>query len=82
MTAARRWDGQEQVNGGYIVVKPDGEVLCYHSNDHEEFRDYLFRNTHLEYVDCKKFKWSLAYQRDGKTFVEVDASVRFNSVPR
>lgn len=82
MTAARRWDGQEQVNGGYIVVKPDGEVLCYHSNDREEFRDYLFRNTHLEYVDCKKFKWSFAYQRDGKTFVEVDASVRFNSVPR
>lgn len=53
MSATKPWDGVEQVNGGYIVVKPDGDVLCYHANDREEFREYLFRNTAFEYVSAK-----------------------------
>ena len=43
MTAGKPWDGKEQVNGGYISVMDDGDVLCYHSNDREAFRDYLYR---------------------------------------
>lgn len=79
MTASRRWDGQEQVNGGYIVVKDDGEVLCYHANDREEFRDYLFRETYIEYVSCSKHKWGNAYRRnDGKACLMLNASIRFN----
>lgn len=30
MTAGNEWDGKEQVNGGYIVVMDDGDVICYH----------------------------------------------------
>ena len=77
MTAGQVWDGEEQVNGGYIVVMDDGEVLCYHSNDREAFRNYLFKNTHFEYVSAKKYKWSFIFKEDNHYYLPINASVRF-----
>lgn len=78
LTASRKWDGKEQVNGGYIVVKEDGEVLCYHANDREEFRDYLYRETFIEYVSCKKYEWGYAEKdRHGDWILPLNGSVRF-----
>ncbi|WP_303250221.1 HpaII family restriction endonuclease [uncultured Slackia sp.] len=77
MSATKPWDGIEQVNGGYIVVKPDGDVLCYHANDREEFREYLFRNTVFEYVSAKKYGWSLIEKSDGEYLLPVNFSIRF-----
>ena len=77
MSATKPWDGVEQVNGGYIVVKSDGDVLCYHANDREEFREYLFRNTVFEYVSAKKYGWSLIEKSDGEYLLPVNFSIRF-----
>lgn len=77
MSATKPWDGVEQVNGGYVVVKPDGDVLCYHANDREEFREYLFRNTVFEYVSAKKYSWSLIEKIDGEYLLPVNFSIRF-----
>ena len=82
MTAAYRWDGREQVNGGYIVVMDDGDVICYHSNDRESFRDYLYRNTHFEYVSADKYCWSRILKIDGEYYLPLNASVRFNTHTR
>ena len=30
MTPEKNWEGAEDANGGYIVVKRDGSVVCYH----------------------------------------------------
>ncbi len=78
MTAAEPWDGKEQVNGGYICVMDNGDVLCYHSNDREAFRDYLYRNTYFEYVDSKKFKWSWIEKIKNEYLLPLNVSVRFN----
>lgn len=77
MSMTKPWDGVEQVNGGYIVVKPDGDVLCYHANDREEFRSYLFRTTVFEYVSAKKFGWSYIEKNDGEYLLPVNFSIRF-----
>lgn len=79
MTAVKPWDGKEQVSGGYISVMDNGDVLCYHSNDREAFRDYLYRNTHFEYVDSKKYSWSFIEKVDGEYFLPLNVSVRFNT---
>ena len=78
MTAAQVWDGREQVNGGYIVVMDDGDVICYHSNDRESFRDYLYRNTYFEYVSADKYCWSRIMKIDGEYYLSLNASVRFS----
>lgn len=77
MSMTKPWDGVEQVNGGYIVVKPDGEVLCYHANDREEFRSYLFHTTMFEYVSAKKYGWSYIEKSDGEYLLPVNFSIRF-----
>lgn len=82
MTAAKSWDGKEQVNGGYIVVMDDGDVICYHSNDRESFRDYLYRNTCFEYVSADKFAWSRIYSDNGEFYLPLNVSVRFNKHTR
>ena len=79
MTAGKPWDGKEQVNGGYISVMDDGDVLCYHSNDREAFRDYLYRNTHFEYVSADKYVWSRIEKIDGDYYLPLNVSVRFNT---
>lgn len=82
MTAGKPWDGREQVNGGYISVMDDGDVLCYHSNDREAFRDYLYRNTHFEYVAAEKYVWSQIEKIDGEYYLPLNISIRFNTKVR
>ena len=82
MTAGKAWDGKEQVNGGYIVVMDDGDVICYHSSDRESFRDYLYRNTHFEYVSADKYVWSRIIKIDGEYYLPLNLSVRFNTHTR
>ena len=77
ITAGNMWDGKEQVNGGYIVVMDDGDVICYHSSDRETFRDYLYRNTYFEYVSADKYSWKNNKKIDGEYFLPLNISVRF-----
>lgn len=48
MTANKPWDGIIQANGGYIVVKEDGDIVCYHFYDRNQLEDYLFENTYFD----------------------------------
>ena len=82
MTAGKVWDGREQVNGGYIVVMDDGDVVCYHSSDRESFRDYLYKNTHFEYVSADKYVWSRIMKMNGEYYLPLNVSIRFNTHTR
>ena len=82
MTAGKVWDGKEQVNGGYIVVMADGDVLCFHSVDRERFRDYRYRNTHFEYVSTGKYVWGYIEKTEDGYVLPLNMSVRFNTRTR
>ena len=77
MTAAKPWDGKFQATGGHIIVKEDGEVLCYHIYNRNEFRDYLFKNTRLETPDAKRHGFGTIYQENGKNYIKLNLQVRF-----
>ena len=77
MTAAKPWDGRFQATGGHIIVKKDGEVLCYHIYNRNEFRDYLFKNTRLETPDAKRHGFGTIYQENGKNYIKLNLQVRF-----
>ncbi|MBW7838370.1 MAG: HpaII family restriction endonuclease, partial [Chitinophagaceae bacterium] len=42
MMPSKVWTGVLDATGGYLVVKDDGEILCYHIYNRNEFEDYLF----------------------------------------
>lgn len=41
MMPSKVWSGVLDATGGYLIVKSDGEVLCYHIYNRNEFEDWL-----------------------------------------
>ena len=48
MTAAKEWKGRYDANGGYLVVKKDGDIVCYHFYNRNDVEDYVYNNTLFE----------------------------------
>lgn len=77
MTPATVWDGSYQATGGYIVVREDGEVLCYHVYNHNEFQEYLFRNTRLETPSSSRYDFGTIYKNSNNKYIKLNLQVRF-----
>ncbi|WP_339756794.1 HpaII family restriction endonuclease [Algoriphagus aquimarinus] len=77
MMPASVWTGQLDATGGYLVVKEDGEVLCYHIYNRNEFEDYLLRNTKLETASSSRHDFGKAYKVNGNCFFKLNLQIRF-----
>lgn len=71
------WDGMLKAHGGYIIVREDGEVVCYHVYNADEFRAYLFNNTRLETPGTSKHNYGYLYQDEGRLFLKLNLQIRF-----
>ena len=66
MMPATAWSGKFDANGGYLVVKNDGEILCYHFYDRNRFEDYLFSNAYLERSSTTRHEYAaIVKEADG-----------------
>ncbi len=77
MMPAKEWDGKDEANGGYIVVKDDGEVLAYHIYNRDKFEEYLLNNTKFERGSTSKHDFATVYEEDGKHFINLNLQIRF-----
>lgn len=82
MTAGKTWNGIESATGGYIIVKKDGDVLCYHLYNRNFFEDYLFANTTVDRPDAKlkRCDYCHLYKDNGKTYIDFNIQIRFKSI--
>lgn len=48
MTPETPWSGFYNADGGQIVVKKDGDIVCYHIYELNRFRQYLLNATRIE----------------------------------
>ncbi len=77
MMPATAWDGRFDANGGYLVVKKDGEILCYHFYDRNRFEDYLFSNAYLERSSTSRHEYaSIIKEEDGTLSFKLNFQVR------
>ena len=77
MMPATAWSGRFDANGGYLVVKNDGEILCYHFYDRNRFEDYLFSNAYLERSSTTKHKYAtIVKEADGTLSFKLNFQVR------
>lgn len=77
MMPARAWNGQFDANGGYLVVRKDGEILCYHFYDRNRFEDYLFSNAYLERSSTSRHEYaSIIQEEDGTLSFKLNLQVR------
>lgn len=77
MMPSKVWGGQYDATGGYLIVKEDGEVLCYHIYNRNQFEDYLFHNTKLETASSTRHDFGKIYL-DGKIlYFKLNLQIRF-----
>lgn len=77
MEPAKEWSGEDNVNGGYIVVKSNGEVLAYHLYNRDKFRQYLLDNTVFERASTSRHNYAAVYKKDGKFYINLNLQIRF-----
>jgi len=77
MMPATAWNGRYDANGGYLVVKKDGEILCYHFYDRNRFEDYLFSNAYLERSSTSRHKYAeIIKEEDGMLYFKLNFQIR------
>ena len=78
MTPATMWTGQYDATGGIIIVKANGELVCYHIYNRNEFQNYLLNNTRLEQASTSRYNFGNLYRENGRIFLKLNLQVRFN----
>lgn len=77
MMPSKKWSGKYDANGGYLVVKKDGEILCYHFYDQNRFEDFLFKNAYLERGKTHRHGYASLYRgEDGKPYFKLNLQIR------
>lgn len=77
MVPASAWNGQYDVNGGYIVIRSDGELLCYPFYDLNKFENYLFNNAYLEHASTTRHEYaSIIKEEDGSQSFKLNLQIR------
>lgn len=77
MVPSKPWDGFSKAQGGYIVVKENGDVVCYHLYNRDEFRTYLYENTKFDAPSTTRYGYGELYEEDGKLFFKLNLQIRF-----
>ena len=77
MMPASRWNGNYEATGGYIIVKEDGDILCYHIYNRNEFREYLFNNTKFDTPSKSKHHFGVIEEINSKQILKLNLQIRF-----
>jgi hypothetical protein len=80
MTPGKEWDGNEAATGGYIIVKRDGDVVCYHLYNRNFFEEYLLKNTTIDRPSASRYDYAYVYKEDGHYYVDLNIQIRFKSI--
>jgi hypothetical protein len=77
MVPSQEWDTYLSAYGGYIVVREDGMLLCYHLYNDDEFKDYLFNNTKFDTPSSSRHNFGTLYLDDGEQMLNLNLQIRF-----
>ena len=84
LKAGSLWTGTFSATGGYIAVKRNGELLCYHIYNWNDFQDYLLNHTKIDYPDSSPHRCDfgrvLRAEEVGEnkgSFIKLNFQIRF-----
>lgn len=79
MTASTLWDGKSQVNGGFIKVSANGEVLAYYALESDAFKTYLYNNCYLEFPSTGEGhgNYGKVYKEEGEYYFRLNFQIRY-----
>lgn len=78
MTSAKEWNGHYDANGGYLVVKSDGDIVCYHFYNKNDVEDYLYNNTRFDRASRTRYDFGSLYRGDDdEVYMKLNLQIRF-----
>jgi type II restriction enzyme len=77
MVPNKEWNGLSAAHGGYLIVKENGDVVCYHLSNMDAFQEYLFRNTKFDTASTRRHRFGKIYEKDGNLFINLNLQIRF-----
>jgi len=78
MVPSKVWNGHNDANGGYIIIRQDGEVVCYHLYDRNLFENYLIANTKFDTPSTKRYEFGEVFKgEDGSLYFKLCMQIRF-----
>ena len=83
MKPATEWNGFFEANGGYIVVRADGELVCFHFYNRNEIEEYLVSSAYFERPSRGQHGYGSIYQdANGETFIKLNLQLRWGALSR
>lgn len=91
MTPETPWLGIYDATGGQIIVKEDGDIVCYHIYELNRFREFLFNSTKFERASTsedennpgyprpdasKNYNYGWLYEEDGRYYIKINLQIR------
>lgn len=78
MMPGKEWTGRYDANGGYLVVRKDGEIVCYHFYNQNDVEDYLYNNTRFERASRRRYKFGELYRGENNDVcIKLNLQIRF-----
>lgn len=77
MMPSKVWTGKYDATGGYLIVKENGDVLCYHIYNRNEFENYLLNNTKLDTASSSRHGFGEVYEEDELLYFKLNLQIRF-----
>ena len=77
MNPSRKWTGEDEANGGYIVAKANGDILAYHLYNRDKFKQYLFDQTELDRGSTTRHNYATIFEENGKLYIRLNLQIRF-----
>ena len=68
------------MNGGYIVVKNNGEVVAFHSTVADEFKQFLITQLGFESPSATRHNYMKIEKEDGQYFINLNLQIRFKKI--
>ena len=79
MLPATVWDGLDEANGGYVIVKNNGDILAYYLYNRNYFEEYLLKTTFLEAPSTTRHHYASVYKQGDAYFINLNLQIRFKA---
>ena len=77
MMPSKNWDGINEISGGLLTVKQDGEILCHHIfYDKNSLKEYLYNNTKLESPSTSRHKYGDLFIENDEVYFKLNLQLR------
>ncbi|WP_349521967.1 HpaII family restriction endonuclease [Leuconostoc citreum] len=78
MVPQTRWTGLDEATGGYIVVKDNSDVLCYHIYNRNKLSDYLYNHTSFDTPSTSRYNLgNIQIDNKNQQYFDLNIQIRF-----